>query len=1527
MPIWANFDTSTGELSGTPIEENIGTSENIKIIVTDIYGAESSLATFNIEVILRNDPPVIGAELNSPTTNVNQGQQYSYIPNDISDPEGDALSYFVTNLPTWATINATTGEISGIPTNEDVGSHNAIVLNVYDGVSSIGLPTFNITVININDAPTITGIPSANAIEDSEYVFAPIGNDIDVGDSVTFNITNMPSWATFNAITGVLSGIPENNDVGTHNAITITITDSYDEVATLNAFDITVINTNDSPIITGTPNTTVNEDSLYSFVAVGSDIDLGDTLTYSVTNKPSWATLNATTGELSGTPENNNVGDFNDIVISLSDGTELISLPTFNISVINTNDAPIISGTPNSSVIDNTEYSFTPVGSDVDTGDTFTFNISGLPSWASFSTENGRVLGTPTLSDVGTYDDIVISIIDSNGAVTAMPTFNISVNRTSIASIISPYAGTFNGIESLGNDLVIWLDAMNIDGQKNATMTNGDSVASWIDGTGTVGVLTQDSDVLKPEYLNNAILFDTGEFLSSDLAISNDNDQITIVTVYKVNSTNANTPLFIGDTSGSTDSANGLGFGYNSAQQAYYMSAAGWASDVYQAGVTNELNIQTAVLDDNSLKVKVNNQDISTITVDSSYDVADILTGVMIGKSPDGNTFFDGAIHEVLVFNNSLDEDQINGLYAYLAMKWQLESIDSDGDGFADLGETVYGSSIIDATDIPAQITITNNLITSVNEDSVYDFTPQLSFTNDSLVTFNITNLPTWATFSTSNGQIIGTPENDHVGVYSDISISYSDMFGRVQTIPTFDITVINTNDHPVVVESFKPTHVKGLKVWLDGFNVDGQNNETLANNDLVDTWVDLSGNDNHATQSSPDHRPTFTTESWIGSWWLSQGGNQYESGIPGFRFFNDETRDGFNTISGGNGINNRGVNFKIDTPFENDFTIIIVGQEIHRGAGGGGDHFNRIGVIGDKTGFAMSFGNAVMLHGIHGTGTKPGIDDNFYFPNNKRIINLFQRDQSEGLIRFSAQDPTPDNIKTGLSIDPINSESTFIGSTGINDEESNQIFGQIQEVIIFDEIVSDEDMYKIYYYLSNKWKFEDTWSYQGVQTYTTDSDDDGIVDSEDNDNPALNISPVPLSSINEGDNYLFVPQVMDPDGDTFTFNISNQPSWMAINSTTGVVSGRPDNSDIGTYSDIIVTAVDAFGAVGSIATINVTVIDINDAPIVSEVGSQSVYENDSYSFIPQVTDADGDGLTYTVNNLPSWATFNSVNAQISGTPTSADIGFYDNIEISVSDGTDITKFEVSIDVLAVNVAPVISGVPSTNVDEDSAYSFIPTGSDSNSSDSIYYSINNMPSWAEFNAATGELSGIPTNDDVGVHSDIEISVTDYQPVSIFPTSMVLHLDAMNVDGLKNTTINDGDGVSTWTDLSGNNHHATQTQLTHQPTFEDNGLLFDGHLSTLMINDHADLQIGTGAGKQFSMIVVYSSNRINDDEVIIGRQSSSNEVDYLIKSQHETQPRPLIVGTGSNTDPGSLAVNVKTTRKYHEYCNTIIGSNG
>ncbi|MDH3327664.1 MAG: putative Ig domain-containing protein [Desulfobulbaceae bacterium] len=49
-PVWINFNTATGALSGTPIEEHIGHHGPITITVTDYFGASRSLAPFTINV-------------------------------------------------------------------------------------------------------------------------------------------------------------------------------------------------------------------------------------------------------------------------------------------------------------------------------------------------------------------------------------------------------------------------------------------------------------------------------------------------------------------------------------------------------------------------------------------------------------------------------------------------------------------------------------------------------------------------------------------------------------------------------------------------------------------------------------------------------------------------------------------------------------------------------------------------------------------------------------------------------------------------------------------------------------------------------------------------------------------------------------------------------------------------------------------------------------------------------------------------------------------------------------------------------------------------------------------------------------------------------------------------------------------------------------------------------------------------------------------------------------------------------------
>ncbi|SKC12405.1 gliding motility-associated C-terminal domain-containing protein, partial [Sphingobacterium nematocida] len=64
-----------------------------------------------------------------------------------------------------------------------------------------------------------------------------------------------------------------------------------------------------------------------------TDIDAGDVLTFSITNKPTWATFNTTTGALTGTPRNADVGTTVGILISVSDGTAAVSLPAFNLEV------------------------------------------------------------------------------------------------------------------------------------------------------------------------------------------------------------------------------------------------------------------------------------------------------------------------------------------------------------------------------------------------------------------------------------------------------------------------------------------------------------------------------------------------------------------------------------------------------------------------------------------------------------------------------------------------------------------------------------------------------------------------------------------------------------------------------------------------------------------------------------------------------------------------------------------------------------------------------------------------------------------------------------------------------------------------------------------------------------------------------------------------------------------------------------------------------------------------------------------
>ena len=89
---------------------------------------------------------------------------------------------------------------------------------------------------------------------------------------------------------------------------------------------------NGKPSIQGTPPTAIRVGEAYDFRPSASDPD-GDALTFSVANKPGWASFNKSTGRLRGTPGDGDVGMTADVRISVSDGKDQAALNAFAISV------------------------------------------------------------------------------------------------------------------------------------------------------------------------------------------------------------------------------------------------------------------------------------------------------------------------------------------------------------------------------------------------------------------------------------------------------------------------------------------------------------------------------------------------------------------------------------------------------------------------------------------------------------------------------------------------------------------------------------------------------------------------------------------------------------------------------------------------------------------------------------------------------------------------------------------------------------------------------------------------------------------------------------------------------------------------------------------------------------------------------------------------------------------------------------------------------------------------------------------
>ena len=120
----------------------------------------------------------------------------------------------------------------------------------------------------------------------------------------------------------------------------------------------------------------------------------------------------------------------------------------------------------------------------------------------------------------------------------------------------------------------------------------------------------------------------------------------------------------------------------------------------------------------------------------------------------------------------------------------------------------------------------------------------------------------------------------------------------------------------------------------------------------------------------------------------------------------------------------------------------------------------------------------------------------------------------------------------------------------------------------------------------------------------------------------------------------------------------------------------------------------------------------------------------------------------------------------------------------------------------AANQTPTISGTPPSNILEGQFYDFTPSASDPDG-DSLEFSVARKPAWAQFDKATGRLSGTPGPADVGNFTNIAITVTDGQATAALAAFDVsvnqIAAGTATLSWLPPTENSDG---STLTDLAG-----------------------------------------------------------------------------------------------------------------------------
>ena len=437
--------SSGGEVTWTP-GNGVTTSGTVTVTVTDQEPLQDT-EDFTISVTAVNTAPSITSTAGTSAT---EDIEYTYtlsVTDEDDDNNGSDLTYELSSAPSGMEVSST-GVITWTPV-EGQGDASSITITVSDGGEDDVDPdseVFSISVTLVNDAPSITSTASTSAIEDEEYSYqVTVDDPDDSGTALNYSLTNEPAGMAVDT-SGLITWTPGNGDT-TSGEVTLTVSDGGEDsaAAAVQLFTISVSEVNTGPSITSTAITTATEDVLYEYtlgITDADDANNGTDITFELSNAPSGMSVSST-GVIEWTPTEGQTAA-NDIVITVSDGGEsgaVAATQTFSITVTSVNNAPAITSTATSSVVEGNEYSYQVVVSDSDDSD-FEFSLIDAPDDMEIS-GTGLITWTPGngITDSGTFT-IQVSDGGEDGVSAATQEVLVSVTAFNTSPTITSTALT-----------------------------------------------------------------------------------------------------------------------------------------------------------------------------------------------------------------------------------------------------------------------------------------------------------------------------------------------------------------------------------------------------------------------------------------------------------------------------------------------------------------------------------------------------------------------------------------------------------------------------------------------------------------------------------------------------------------------------------------------------------------------------------------------------------------------------------------------------------------------------------------------------------------------------------------------------------------------------------------------------------------------------------------------------------------------------------------------------------------------------